>query len=257
MHEFSTELPQGAEALEPLMHEGWISDVLHPIKSGKEATTWLCRAGRRAHANYVVGKVYKELSSRSFRNDSVYQQGRVITNSRVRRAFENKSSFGKEVQMFLWIQEEFETLKVLYDEGLDVPRPLVVKGRALLQDFIPDRPGSSTPAPTLAKADLSATDARRILKRALWNVEEMLACCCVHGDLSGHNALVTEVDGRPELVVIDFPQAIDPRFNTSARDLLERDLRNLIQAFRRFGADADAGAIANRLWQRFRYGDLG
>jgi RIO kinase 1 len=49
-------------------------------------------------------------------------------------------------------------------------------------------------------------------------------------------------------VIIDFPQACDPRFNTSAFRLLVRDVDNLARFFGRFGVQRDAYGLAERYW---------
>jgi RIO kinase 1 len=58
-------------------------------------------------------------------------------------------------------------------------------------------------------------------------------------------------------VVIDFPQAVDPRFNRSARSLLERDLRNLAGYFARFGVQIDWRRRSAELWSRWLNSELG
>lgn len=239
-----------ADALSDFLHRGLIREILGELKSGKEATTWLCRADSKLGGGLVVAKLYKELSRRSFRNDSSYQQGRVITNKRVKRAFENKTAFGREVQLHLWIAEEVETLEILHDEGLDVPRVLAHAGRAILMEYIGDEEKAAMP---LAQADLLPEQARWHLKRVLWNIEEMLACCCVHGDLSGYNMLWW----WEKVWLIDFPQAVDPRFNPQALNMLQRDVDNVAKLFASFGADFDSGSFVRRLWHRFVNAELG
>jgi RIO kinase 1 len=49
-------------------------------------------------------------------------------------------------------------------------------------------------------------------------------------------------------VVIDFPQACDPRFNSNAFQLLLRDIENLARYFGRFGVTCDAFDLADRYW---------
>jgi RIO kinase 1 len=56
------------------------------------------------------------------------------------------------------------------------------------------------------------------------NIELMLACDRVHGDLSAYNVLYA---GPGEIRIIDFPQAVDARFNSNALMLLERDIGNI------------------------------
>ena len=61
----------------------------------------------------------------------------------------------------------------------------------------------------------------------------------VQGDLLAFNVLMWE--GSP--CIIDFPQAVDPRFNQHAFDLLTRDVTNLCRYFARFGVDISSGHV--------------
>jgi RIO kinase 1 len=116
-------------------------------------------------------------------------------------------------------------------------------------EFIGDAGG---PAPLLNRAALSADEARRLFGQAMRNVELFLACNRVHGDLSAFNMLCWL--GR--LVIIDFPQAVDPRFNRNAYALLQRDIENVCRHFSRHGVRADAALLAAELWSRWLRGDL-
>ncbi|MEO8293683.1 MAG: RIO1 family regulatory kinase/ATPase, partial [Actinomycetota bacterium] len=74
----------------------------------------------------------------------------------------------------------------------------------------------------------------------------------VHADLSPFNLLVWEDRVR----VIDLPQAVDPRFNPNAWDLLARDLRNVCTWFAGHGVDTDAETLAADLRTGFEFAEL-
>jgi RIO kinase 1 len=238
-----------SDAIAPLIDDEIIDDVLYPVKSGKEATLFCCRGARRAQADLVAVKVYKPQRFRSFRNDSVYQEGRVILNQRDARAAAKRTRFGREVQSSLWTNSEYETLRVLHRAGSRVPKPIAHSAGAIAMQWIGD---DDSPAPQLKEVDLSGEDARLLFEQLLADIELWLACNVVHGDLSAYNLLVSE----QQLVAIDFPQACDPRFNTNAATLLARDLHNVCRYFARYAIQADAAAIADDLWQRFERGEL-
>jgi RIO kinase 1 len=209
------------EALEPFFDDGLIDEVVSVIKSGKEAVVYCCRAGSKL----VAAKIYKPQQFRSFRNDALYREGRVILNKRDARAAAKRTAHGREVSSARWTDHEWETLRQLHRAGADVPRPIARTSGALLMEFV----GSSDagPAPLLKSAQLSTTEAEAAYSRVLRNVELMLHWYVIHGDLSPYNVLYWA--GRP--VVIDFPQAIDPRFNANAYALLQRDLDNIGRFF--------------------------
>jgi RIO kinase 1 len=237
-------------SLDEFFSAGLIEEVVSIIKSGKEAGAYLCRGSRALGAKWAVAKVYHDRSHRNFANDSVYAGGRSIMQAmpgQVGRALKNKSEAGRRFQAALWVDREFETLYTLRDAGLDVPDVYAAAEGAILMEYVGNGAGA---APQLHQARLTDQEASAAWGRLLWNVEEMLALNTVHGDLSAYNVLWWK--GRA--VIIDFPQAVDPRFSEAARALLERDLRNLGRYFERHGIRPDAGWLAGRLWGQWRRG---
>ncbi|HZQ38436.1 MAG TPA: RIO1 family regulatory kinase/ATPase [Dehalococcoidia bacterium] len=227
----------------------WITDVLYPVKSGKEATVYCCRAHPRTGQRLLALKVYRELRSRGFRNDAAYTEGRFRQETHELRAMRKKTAKGREFQFGAWLGHEYETIRTLHTAGAAVPRPIAAGENALLMEFIGDGDGA---APTLQTIDLRRVEAERLFSEALRNVELMLGCNLVHGDLSAYNLLYWQ--GR--LRLIDFPQAIDPRFNSNAYSFLQRDIENLCRYFQRQGIAAEPARIAGRLWDRFVRSDL-
>jgi RIO kinase 1 len=236
------------DGLMDVFNAGLIDEVLFEVKSGKEATVYCCRAGERL----VAAKVYLELSTRRFRNSAVYQGGRVhlAREGRARRAAENRSAFGQKMEQALWIDHEWQMLHRLHEAGLDVPQPLARGERAILMPFLGDETG---PAPMLHAIELGAAQAAETIDRLLWNVRQMLDLHVVHGDLSPFNVMWHD----ERAIIIDLPQAVDPRLNHAARGLLERDIGNLCEWGGRFGVRRDAAKISADLWLRFCLGEIG
>ena len=238
------------ESLEPLFADGLITEVLGIVRKGKEANVYCCRGSRWSGREYVAAKVYRSLEQRGFRNAADYQSGkdRGLYGS-AKRALANKSRQGRIVQAGVWFHSEFETLGVLHAAGADVPEPLACSGSAILMEFIGD---GAEAAPMLARVRMSAEEATVCLRRIIDNVALWLSCDRIHGDLSAYNILYR--DGG--VVVIDFPQAVDPRFNLNARHLLERDLENICGHFERVGLHPDSRRIAYEMWRHYRVSDL-
>jgi RIO kinase 1 len=236
--------------LELFFDELWISEVLYELKSGKEATAYCCAGGPTSGRDLVAAKVYRPLHERGFRNDAVYQSGRLDGASRRDRlAFQKKSRHGQEIQFAAWVEHEFRTLEALVVAGADVPRPIAKSTDVILMDFIGDEDG---PAPLLQSVRLRRDEAERLFLQLLHNIEIFLRCRRVHGDLSPYNILYWQ----ERLVIIDVPQSVDPDINPQAYVLLERDIANVCAHFRRFGIHADPGRIAGDLWMRYRFGEL-
>jgi RIO kinase 1 len=230
------------DALEPFIADGQIEAVLYPVKSGKEATVYCCRAGPALKSDLVAAKVYKERAFRSFRDDSVYREGRVILDARARRAAAKRTGFGQKVRSALWTNHEWTILRTLHAAGADVPEPLAQSSGGMLMEFVGD---ADRAAPVLKDVRLNTAEAEALFERLLHNVQLWLAYDIVHGDLSPYNVLYR---GDGYGTVIDFPQAVDPRFNTNAFRLLWRDIENLARFFERFGVHRDAFSLAEGYW---------
>lgn len=236
-------------SLDSFLADGHITEVLRLIKGGKEGTVFCCRGGPLAGAELVAAKIYHPLERRAFRNDAVYQDGR-LRGPKVRRerlALSKKSGFGRRVQFGVWVTSEFENLQMLHEAGADVPYPIARGESVVLMEYIGD---AENAAPPLAIVELSRADARALFERIVRNVALWLERDRIHADLSPYNILYW----RGAITVIDFPQAIDARFNPSARALLERDLANVCRYFARFGVEADPERIARRMWSAYRHG---
>ena len=135
---------------------------------------------------------------------------------RTKAAIARRSEHGREVLFSTWIGREKETLDALYKVGANVPRPITQLSSAFLMAWIGDEEEA---APQLRQVRFDdPSKATRIFDFLVGQVELWLAHDIVHGDLSEYNVLFWR--GRP--VVIDFPQAIDPRFNHNAYSLLQR-----------------------------------
>ena len=116
-------------------------------------------------------------------------------------------------------------------------------------EFVGD---GNTPAPQLRQHRPDSVGAHRLFERLMWNIELFLANNVIHADLSAYNVLIRE--DIP--YVIDLPQAVDPRTNANACELLNRDVRNLCRYFIRLGVVADADRLSAELWRRFMRAQL-
>src|SRR2546429_6609664 len=69
-------------ALQPLIDDGIIDEVIRPLKTGKEATVYVVRSGQHTRC----AKVYRNMAQRSFQRRARYQEGRKVRGSRQARA---------------------------------------------------------------------------------------------------------------------------------------------------------------------------
>jgi len=219
--------------LDPLIERHLIAEVLRPIKTGKEAVVYCCLGHPTLHREFVAAKVYRPFETRSFKRDAVYQQGRERgsrPDARVLRALGKKTRRGRLHKFSAWIAHEERTLRILHDAGADVPEPIERVGPVVLMEYLGD---AESPAPMMTNVGLDQGEAARLYGQVLANVDLFLKHRRVHADLSAFNLLYW----RGRAVIIDFPQAVDPRYNDDAFDLLVRDLRNLNHFFEDHGVE--------------------
>jgi len=235
---------------EDFFNDGLIAAVEQVVSSGKEGTVYACLAGEQAPAGHdrLAVKIYTPREVRSFRNDARYTAGRRghgMPDRRMERAMAKKTRTGQRGKEQSWISHEFVTLQALHAAGARVPEPFRQSGRAVLMEFIGDADG---PAPRLKETPVSPEDGRRHFRVLMEQIERWLDCGVIHGDLSPFNILVH----HGEVVVIDFPQAVDPWTNPDALDFLERDIANVARHFAPAGIAVDPASLARSMWQAHR-----
>ncbi len=227
-----------------------ITDVLHVVKSGKEATVYCCTADPKTGMAYAAAKIYRPRMFRSLKNDAVYRLGRTqrdldgnVTRRDQRSAF--KSERGRAAQISSWIDFEFQTHTLLHSVGADVPKPLAHVGNAVLMEYIGEE---GEPAPLLRDIRLTREEAPTLFECVLHNIELCLAHNRIHGDLSEYNILYWQ----GSVLLIDFAQAVDPRQNTDVFPLLARDIARVCRYFARFGVNTDAQMLASDMWKKYQ-----
>ena len=238
-----------SSAIKVFRDQGLITDVLHEVKSGKEATVCCCEASPSTGVQLAAAKVYKPRHRRGFKNDALYWQGRVILDARSRRAFRKKTRKGRQVQFSSWVEHEYETLQNLHAAGALVPKPISMSSSAILMEFVGDHNGA---APMLKDVVLSSNEAKHILDLILESLELWLSLNVVHADLSPYNILYWDDDP----VVIDFPQAVDARSNQNAFSLLSRDVANVCQYLGNSGVETDPIDLSRDMWMRYLRAEL-
>jgi RIO kinase 1 len=237
------------DVLQPFLEEGFVTEIVRPLSSGKEATISLCTAGEFAAGHdLVVLKAYRPREQRDFRNHQAYTAGRVVR-GRPGRAIATKTRFGREVDEALWQEHEWQTLRAMHEAGVAVPEPIVAFGSAILMGYLGDADGA---APQLKELSPDPDDAQELFDETMAQIQRMLFHNVVHADLSPFNLLVWEERIR----VIDLPQAVDPRSNPNAWDLLARDVGNVCAWFARHGVASDPERIAADLRTGFEFAEL-
>jgi len=243
------------DSLKDFYSQQWFDDILRLIKGGgKEASVYQCLANATIGETYLAAKVYRPRKFRQLRNDSLYregrehldEEGRKITDGGALHAIQKRTTIGMRMLHTSWIEHEFQTLSLLHNAGAAVPKPYTSGNNAILMEYIG---WDDLSAPTLNTVNLSVSEARRVLRSVLENVEIMLANQRVHGDLSAYNILYFEGD----ITLIDFPQAIEPGVNRNAFAIFQRDMIRLCETFQSQGVPCDPHRLAEDLWLRHGY----
>jgi RIO kinase 1 len=234
------------KGLQPLVDDGLIDEVLLPLKSGKEASVYVVRAGEQI----LCAKVYKDMAQRSFQARVQYQEGRQVRGSRQARAISRASKFGRREQEEEWKNTEVDALYRLAGAGVCVPRPHGYFHGVLLMALIADEDGHS--APRLGEVELEPETARAYHERLVRDVVRMLCLGLIHGDLSEYNVLVAP-DGP---VIIDLPQVVSAAGNNSAREMLLRDVHNLRDSLARFAPELAQTYYGEEMWALYEHGEL-
>jgi RIO kinase 1 len=163
-----------------------------------------------------------------------------------KNAIAKRTSYGEEVRHQSWIAYEFITMELLYAAGADIPRPYAMEKNAIVMDFVGDATGA---APALNEINLTASEARTLFDRVLYNIDLMLANNRIHGDLSAYNILYW--DGGIKL--IDFPQVVLPKNNPAAWNIFQRDVIRICDYFSTQGVACDGRKIAAEMWSARGY----
>jgi len=170
-----------------------------------------------------VGKESDVLEVQSFKPLALKFHREGYTNFReVRREREYTS----DKQHVSWLytarkaaEQEYEVLETLYPD-VSVPRPVDQNRHAIVMEKLD--------GVELAKTKLDEKQAAGVLDLVLDEMAAAYAAGYVHADMSEYNVAVSESG----VTVFDWPQAVATDHD-NARELLERDVENIVSHFRR------------------------
>ncbi|MFB6124783.1 MAG: serine/threonine-protein kinase RIO2 [Halanaeroarchaeum sp.] len=116
-------------------------------------------------------------------------------------------------------EREYEALETLYPD-VSVPRPINQNRHAIVMEKLP--------GVELSRAALDQGQAAGVLDLVLRELATAYREGFVHADISEYNVFVSESG----ITLFDWPQAV-PTDHENARDLLDRDVANIVQYFER------------------------
>ncbi|MBA3462335.1 MAG: hypothetical protein H0T46_20405 [Deltaproteobacteria bacterium] len=228
--------------LDVLIADGVIDEVLGRLKSGKEADISLVRRG----GEVIAAKVYKDRSTRSFKNNSDYKEGRKVRNSRTQRAIDSGGRFGRDAAEQAWKSAEADALYKLRGTGVRVPEPVMFYEGVLLMTVVCDAAGQ--PAPRLIDVAIERDAAIAIYADLVSQMIAMLCGDLIHGDLSPYNILAA-ADGP---TIIDFPQVVSAVHSSRAEFFFLRDFDNVVRFLAGFDPSlAVHSADGRAIWRAY------
>ena len=205
------------------------------LKTGKEADVHLVERGvpDTDRRGLLAAKRYRAAEHRMFHRDAGYLEGRRVRASRVTRAMESRTDFGRKAIAGQWAAAEFAALARLWGLGVAVPYPVQLLGTELMIEFVGEPDGTAAPRLAQTRPD------RGELEGLWWQLVDALRTLAragvAHGDLSPYNLLVH----GERLVLIDLPQIVDVVINPNGADFLARDVTNVARWFTGKGLSID------------------
>ena len=218
------------KALYKLSAKGYIKALGGVISTGKEANVFYAD-GRDEEGNEIpiAVKIYRIETSEFYKMDEYLFGDKRFDLRRI----------SKKELIYVWTEKEFRNLVRAYEAGVNVPKPIKHFKNIILMRFIGE---DEKPAPTLA--DLGnelkeLVDVEELFEQVVENMKKLYSKAeLVHADLSEYNIMLFE--DRPwfidmgQSVLIDHPMAMS---------YLERDIRNVLRFFRKFGIKKDVEGL--------------
>ncbi len=206
-----------------IMKKGIISNLDYPVSTGKEANIF--KATTPSGANVAI-KIYKIMTSPFFR-----KQKYILGDSR----FKNIRWNEREV-VYLFARKEFSNLEICEQAGVNAPKPFFLEGNVLVMSFLGE---NGLPYPQLIQTVCKEC----FLDAIIQNIQKMYKAKLVHADLSEYNIMIAK-NKIPYL--IDFGQGI-VLSHPKAEEFLERDVKNILNFFKKFGFTRDFKETLNKI----------
>ena len=198
-----------------LSSQGHFKELESAISIGKEANIFTAAT----EDDYVIVKIYRI---------EVCDFNQLYSYIRYDPRYESLKKQKRQI-LFAWTQREFRNLQKSREAGVSVPKPITFMNNILVEELI----GYDRVATRLKESDID--DYSNFLDSVIKNYALLYKVAgLVHGDLSEYNILVRD----QEPVFIDFSQA-SPTNSPNAKELLDRDVKNLVRFFSKKKVEVD------------------
>jgi RIO kinase 1 len=203
------------------------------VSTGKEANVFFADGFDNGKLIPVAIKIYRTETSEFYKMDEYIFGDKRFDLRRV----------SKKDLINLWAEKEFRNLQRAYEAGVKVPKPIVHFRNILIMEFLGE---DEMPSPSLFEIGRKlpeVVDCERLFDEITKNIRLLYKKAeLVHSDLSEYNILLH----REEPYLIDMGQAVLVD-HPNANMYLERDLKNLIRFFNKFGLKKDINEVLKEI----------
>lgn len=208
-----------------LQSKGVFDELISPLKVGKESNVFTAvKDGKK-----VIVKIYR-MQNCDYKKmyDYIRKDPRYEFMKKQRRNI-----------IIAWTQREYKNLLKAEKAKISVPKAIAYKNHILVEEFI----GDKNAAPPLK--DTIPADPEKFLEEIIIQVKKLFDAGLIHGDLSSFNIL----NYKDKPVLIDFSQSTLTKTPNSP-ELLKRDLKNVLQFFRKLGIHKDEEKVFKRITEK-------
>ncbi len=213
------------ETLYKLANKNYLDILNGEISTGKEANVL---KGLKDDEYFAV-KIYR-IATSDFKKMNFYIDGDPRFNIRHHNKRQLISS---------WVLKEYKNLERLSTANVNVPKPITALENILILEFIGDKNG--IPAKTVKYQKPKDIDGfiEKLLDETYKFINDAKL---VHGDLSVYNVM----NFNEEPVIIDVSQSVISD-HPIAKQLLERDIENLYNDFKKLGSKISISEIESHI----------
>jgi len=201
------------KALQAIERRDNFDYIIGPISKGKEANLFVAKAKNK----FVAVKIYRIETTYFHRRNDYVNDEKLLQIS--------KNPIKK---IYAWTEREYLNLKLCYENGIKVPKPIDQEKNVLIMELIGQK---GEPHPTLKYDKEVKKNINKIYKQYIKNMNKMLYTTkLVHADLSEYNMIFF----KDKLYFIDMGQAVGTNYK-KARDFVNRDIKTIVKFFNKNG----------------------
>ena len=205
-------------------------ELVSPLSIGKEANIFTARKVEDGKETFRIVKIYR-LESCNFNKmyDYIKYDPRYYGLKKQRRQV-----------IFSWVQREYRNLMKSRENGVKVPMPITLMHHIIVMQLIGDE-ATGESAQRLKQS--SPKNPKEFFDKLLKNLALLYQKAkLVHGDLSEYNIL----NNKETPVIIDMSQS-SPIDAANADELLDRDIRNMVNYFKKYGVEITAEELKKKI----------